>query len=231
MSFIISSIINAVSSNNAANTAASSANNATDAQLQMFNTTEANTAPERALGQGASNMLANMYGIAGVANANGTTSKGGAAPNYSAFYQSPGYKFQLQQGEGEINKQAAANGGLYSSNTLGALNNYAQGTASTSYQNYLQSLMQMAGFGNAANATSASAATATGAGMSNSIMSGGNAAAAGQLGVGNAFANGIQGFGNLMANSNSTANFNSAQNAIQSMYQQNPNTPIGDVPG
>jgi len=184
-------LISSSGAQSAANTAAGASQNATNAQLQMFNTTEANTAPERALGAGASGLLANMYGISGV---NG--SKGGAAPNYSAFYKSPGYQFQLQQGNAAINKQAAAGGGLYSSNTLNAQGNYAQGLASTSYNNYLQSLMQMAGLGNASNATSAGAATATGAGISNSIMSGGNALAAGQIGSANAFGNAITSLGN-----------------------------------
>lgn len=232
MTFIISSIISAVGSNNAANTAASAANNATGTQWNMFQTEQANTAPERALGQGASNMLANMYGIPGVANASGTTSKGGAAPDYSAFYKSPGYQFQLQQGNAAINKQAAATGGLYSSNTLASQGNYAQGLASTSYNSYLQSLMQMAGLGNASNATSAAAGTAAGAGMANSIMSGGNASAAGIMGASNAFANATPNamnyLGNLMG---PQVGQGSPYTTTGSAFQQNPNTPIGEVPG
>jgi hypothetical protein len=188
---IAGSVIQGNAAQSAAQDQENASENATQAQLSMFNTTEANTASQRALGQGSSNLLANVYGIPGVANANGTTSTGGTSPNYSAFYQNPGYQFQLQQGQAAINKQAAANGNLYSSGTLAAQGNYAQGVASQGYQSYIQNLMQMAGLGNAANSTSATAATATGQGVANSMTNAGNAAANGALGQSNAFANGL----------------------------------------
>ena len=100
----------------------------------------------------------------------------------AAFYNSPGYQFSLSQGEGAINKQAAAGGSLYSSNTLGALNNYAQGTASNQYNNYISQLMGMAGMGNQASAGVGTAATATGQGVANSYGNIGNANANGILG-------------------------------------------------
>jgi hypothetical protein len=42
---------------------------------------------------------------------------------------------QLQQGENALQNSAAAQGGLLSGGTLAGLNNYAQGVASTNYQN------------------------------------------------------------------------------------------------
>lgn len=60
------------------------------------------------------------------------------------FTQSPGYQFQLQQGNKGINQSAAAQGGLLSGATLQALGQYNQGVANQSYNQYLQNL---GGFG------------------------------------------------------------------------------------
>lgn len=57
------------------------------------------------------------------------------APTAEQAAQTPGYKFQLQQGEDALQNSAAARGGLLSGGTLAGLNNYAQGIASTNYQN------------------------------------------------------------------------------------------------
>lgn len=183
----------------AANTAANASANATNAQQQMFNTTQANYKPQIELGQGAANMLGGIYGIGGVTGGTGATTKGTPSPNYAAFYNTPGYQFSLSQGEGAINKQAAANGNLYSSNTLGALGGYAAGQASTQYNSYINQLTTMAGLGNAASSGVGAAATATGQGEANSIQNAGNAQSLGILGQSNAFSNAI---GSLSNNSN-----------------------------
>lgn len=57
------------------------------------------------------------------------------APTAEQAAQTPGYQFQLQQGENALQNSAAAQGGLLSGGTLAGLNNYAQGVASTNYQN------------------------------------------------------------------------------------------------
>jgi hypothetical protein len=57
------------------------------------------------------------------------------APTAAQAEQTPGYQFQLQQGENAIQNSAAGKGSLLSGRTLADLNNYAQGTASTNYQN------------------------------------------------------------------------------------------------
>ena len=50
--------------------------------------------------------------------------------------QTPGYQFQLQQGENAMQNSAAAKGSLLTGRTLADLNNYAQGTANSAYQQY-----------------------------------------------------------------------------------------------
>lgn len=47
----------------------------------------------------------------------------------------PGYQFQLEQGLQGVNNSAAAKGGLLSGANMKAINDYAQGQASTGYQN------------------------------------------------------------------------------------------------
>jgi hypothetical protein len=171
----------------AARTAANAATSAAQVQQNMFDTTQADIAPQIALGKGAANMLSGIYGL-------GPTSGTGApapAPNYSSFYDTPGYTFSLNQGENAINRAASANGSLYSTNTLTSLNNFAQGTASTQYNNYVNQLLTMAGLGNAANQTGATAATAAGGQIGSSLISAGNANASGVLGSSNAFSNAL----------------------------------------
>jgi hypothetical protein len=57
------------------------------------------------------------------------------APTAAQAAQTPGYQFQLQQGEQALQNSAAAQGGLLSGNTLAGMNQYAQGLASSNYQN------------------------------------------------------------------------------------------------
>jgi hypothetical protein len=57
------------------------------------------------------------------------------APTAAQAEQTPGYQFQLNQGLNAVQNSAAGRGGLLSGGTLAGLNNYAQGVASTNYQN------------------------------------------------------------------------------------------------
>lgn len=57
------------------------------------------------------------------------------APTAEQAAQTPGYQFQLQAGLDAMNNSAAGRGSLLTGRTLADLNNYAQGTASTNYQN------------------------------------------------------------------------------------------------
>lgn len=89
---------------------------------------------QRTLGVGADNALGGQLGLYG-------------APNYAAFNNSPGYQFALQQGDQAINRNAAAQGSLYTPNTMAALSQYNTGYASQNYNNYISQLMQSAGIG------------------------------------------------------------------------------------
>lgn len=56
-------------------------------------------------------------------------------PTAEEAAQTPGFQFQLQQGQNALQNSAAARGGLLSGRTLADMNTYAQGLASTNYQN------------------------------------------------------------------------------------------------
>jgi predicted regulator of Ras-like GTPase activity (Roadblock/LC7/MglB family) len=219
-------VISSQGAKSAAADQAGAANSAAQTQRDLFNAQAAYSAPQRNLGYGADSLLAQLYGIADPnaaganslygANAAGASFAGGAgaggsgtsgapgtagpsAPNFSNFYNSPGYQFSLNQGLNAINRNASANGSLYSSNTLGALNNYAQGAASTQYNNYVQQLMGLAGLGGSAVAGTNAAAQNAGNNISSTQLSAGNANASGVLGSAGAYAGALQQGGNLLS--------------------------------
>lgn len=57
----------------------------------------------------------------------------------------PSYQFRMNQGMTNTQRTAAAGGMLNSGNTLAALNDYAQNTASTEYANQFSRLSQLSG--------------------------------------------------------------------------------------
>lgn len=65
-----------------------------------------------------------------------------SAPTAAQAEATPGYQFQLQQGLNALQNSAAARGGLLSTGTSKNLNNYAQGVASTNYQNTYNNALQ-----------------------------------------------------------------------------------------
>lgn len=63
----------------------------------------------------------------------------------SSIQGTPGYQFRLGQGVNALDRSAAAKGMLHSGNQLYDLENYAQGLASTEYDNQLNRLMTLSG--------------------------------------------------------------------------------------
>lgn len=91
-----------------------------------------NYSPYLNLGQGASSTLSNLIGTPGQGLLTPWTQTF-QAPTAEQARQTPGYQFQLQQGLDAMQNSAAGRGGLLSGRTLADLNNYAQGTADSSY--------------------------------------------------------------------------------------------------
>lgn len=129
---------------------------------------------------------------------------GAAGPDYSAFFQSPGYQFRQDEGIRAIDRSASARGQLMSGGTLRELQRYGQGLASSEFGNYANRLSSLAGIGQTAafgggqlGAQAAGQVGTSAANIGQSLMAGGTAQASGIVGANNAFQ---QGFGNIAAN-------------------------------
>ena len=85
----------------------------------------------------------------------------------STFQASPGYTFQLQQGERAVDASAAAQGMLRSGATLKAEQTFGQGLANTTFGNYFNQLQQLSGNGLTAAGGIANAATGGATQMAN----------------------------------------------------------------
>lgn len=127
-------------------------------------------------------------------------------PTMAQLAQTPGYQFTLKQGQQAVQNSYASQGLASSGPALKGAANYAEGLASTTYQqqfqNYLQQnaqisniLMGQAGLGESAAANVGYQGTAAGQGIAQSQMAAGNALAAGTVGQANALSGGIQGLG------------------------------------
>lgn len=79
--------------------------------------------------------------------------------------QSPGYQFQLQQGNENILRNASRTGSLASGGTNVDLLNYGQGLAGQTYQNYVNNLMPFLGAGQTAASGIANVNTGLGSGL------------------------------------------------------------------
>lgn len=172
------------------------------AELGMYQQTQQNLEPYRALGAEGTSRLRDLMGI-----------NRGQALDMNAplvrrfgmqdFQQSPAYQFNLQQGQMAIDKAANARGGLYNPATLQDLAKYSQGMASNEFQNaynmYNQDqgnlwnrLYSLSGMGqNAATQTGAFGAQAT-QNAAGWMGQGANAGAAGIMGATNAITGGIR---------------------------------------
>lgn len=106
-----------------------------ESQLNNYlSTGESNYSPYISAGQGATTTLSSLLGTPGQGLLTPWTQQF-TAPTAAQAAQTPGYQFQLQQGLSAAQNSAAGQGSLLSGRTLADLNNYAQGTASTNYQN------------------------------------------------------------------------------------------------
>src|ERR1019366_10586851 len=131
------------------------------------------------------------------------------APTAAQAEAMPGYQFSLSQGERGVNASAAAAGGALSGGAVKSSDEFAQGLASTTYQNtynnslaayqanlanqaqqYSQ-LYQPVSLGENAAAQSGNTAQQVAGNVGNLMTQVGNAQAAGTIGVANATAGGL----------------------------------------
>jgi hypothetical protein len=200
---VASSVIGANAAESAAKTQANAADQAAQMQLAEFNQTQSNLAPFVAGGKSA---FSNLLGLTG----NGPGGQGVGPltqpfnPTMAQLAQTPGYQFTLGQGELGVQNSFAAQGLGSSGAALKGGVNYAEGLASTTYQqqfqNYLQQNQQIYSMlgglsnigSNAAAMTGTQGLTATG-NAGQFLTAGAAAGAAGQIGAANAIGGGISG--------------------------------------
>lgn len=202
------SLISAGASKNAADAQQQAALSQQNTTLAMFDQIQQNLQPYMQAGQSGLTALAQGLGLApgdGPAGANGSlTAK--FQPTMAQLQQTPGYEFTLGQGQESTQNSYAAQGLGTSGAAMKGATQYAEGLASTTYQqqfqNYLtqnQQIYNMLGgiSGNGQNAASGLGSlglNATGQ-INQAIMSGGNANAAGIVGSANALSGGLNSIG------------------------------------
>jgi hypothetical protein len=133
------------------------------------------------------------------------------APTAAQAAATPGYQFQLAQGEQAINNSAAARGMLQSGGTAKGLDQFATGLASTNYQNAYNNSLASFNANQASNTTLANLGTnANSQAISAGGTYGGQLTSLASLGANTQ----LQGAG-LTANTNLSGNESSAQLGVQ----------------
>lgn len=186
---VASAGIGAYASSQASSAQASAAQNALSMQQQIYGQNSANMQPYMNLGSGASNSLAQLYGIATPGNPGGGQ---GVNSAWDAFTNLPAYQFPLQQGMTSLTRNLNAQGLTQSGAQAKETQQYAQGLASQyMMSNYVQPLQSMSTTG----AQAAGSLAGTSAQMANTMgqttMGIGQAQASGIVGGANAITGGI----------------------------------------
>ncbi len=114
-------------------------------------------------------------------------------PDMSAFFTSPDYQFNLQEGQNAIDRSAAARGGLLSGSAVKAGTRYASGLASREYASFVDRLLAQAGLGTTGIGASAAAGANASNNISNAYINKGNTRASAYLTGADAINNGLQG--------------------------------------
>lgn len=165
---------------------------------EMFNKINEQNAPYRATGERGANLY-NQLADTGYLT---------AQPSMNDLTRlMPNYRFNLEQGLGQLNSQLNAAGGMVSGNAIQGAQQFAQGYAGNAlndafnqYQanrtNVVSNVNALTNVGQQANATTATAASGATANASNMLSSIGNAQAAGTMGAANAYASGLNNISN-----------------------------------
>ena len=242
-----SSLLGADAASSAADQQAQTAANAQAQQLTMFNTQNAQLAPQRAAGYTAINNIGSMlpetsqtYDAQG--NLTGTQTGTGYLTHQFNNQDlnanlAPNYAWQLGQGQQALNAQNNATGGLVGGNSLKSMQDYAQNAAGNAYQqafsnystqrgNIYNTLASIAGLGQSAQDTSAQLSGNTANALSSLATGSAAAQAAGQIGSASALSGGLSNLGNqnYLSNLLGQGGF-SANSTILPVSMQNTSVP------
>lgn len=178
---VASAAIGGSAAKSAAKTQANAAEQSAAIQQQMYETTRGDLMPYQDVGQGASAMYQNLLG----------TSPGGMDTALATLKNTPGYQFALQQGLQATQSGYASHGLALSGSAMKGAQNYAEGLASTNYQNILGNYYNAMQLGESAAAQTGALGTTSAANQGAAIQNAGAASAAGTVGAANATIGGI----------------------------------------
>lgn len=116
------------------------------------------------------------------------------------FQETPGYQFNVQEGEKGVLNNLAALGMRKSGTALKALTRFREGLADQYYGNYLNRLGQASGMGQQQATATGGLTVNAGANMANTIQDAGAARASGYVGSANAWTNALTGVANNATN-------------------------------
>lgn len=190
---VLGGLIGTDAASSAADSQERAAGRATDAQLQMYNQSRADSAPWRAAGVNALGRLDSGLGAGGEYTKTFSPSD---------LYSDPGYGFRLDEGRKAIEKSAAARGLLQSGGTLKGLDRYAQDYASNEYTNAFNRFQldqsnrfnrnaALAGLGQTAVSQLGAQGTSVANSVGQNMIGAGNANASGYVGAANALSGGL----------------------------------------
>ena len=115
---------------------------------------------------------------------------------YKGFQATPGYQFNLDEGQKAIDRSLAARGGLLSGSAVKAGMRFGQGLANQEYTNHLARLASMSGLGGGFASQAGQNAIATGGNIANTLTTGAARAGAFQTEAGASRASGYNALGN-----------------------------------
>lgn len=210
-----SSLLSSGAASSAADTQANAEDQATAASQAEAAQTRSDLAPYRAVGSTANNALLTALGLPGATGPNPLTANGLSGltfqPTQAQLAATPGYQFDLAQGEQSVaNSNAAAGRGVSGAALKGAAN-YATGLANNTLttqqgifqqnlSNVLNPLQALSNQGENAAAETGQLGTSNTNAANAGIVGAGNAAASGTIGSANAISGGLGGLGSSATN-------------------------------
>lgn len=189
---IASGIMGSNASQAAAQTQAAASGNALELQNAQYQQNRTDTLPWLVSGQAALAQYAGELGLTKT-NADGT-------PFQSQFQTTPGYDFQVQQGEKGVTNNLAALGLKGSGAALKELTKFRQGLADQTYNNYLDRLSASSVGGQSQANTNAYAGTQNAINTGNLGINASQATASGYVNSSNAMTNALGNVANIGSN-------------------------------
>lgn len=212
---VASAAIGASSASSAASSQKNAANAAADEQTRQMQQDQANFSPYLTSGAAANNALTTQLGLSngGTGDFSPNSLLSGPSMTEAQLQTTPGYQFNLNTGLNAVQNSASARGLGTSGNALAGAATYATGLADNTYQNQYNNavtnqtnqfnrLMGLTQLGQNSAAGVGAQGVQSASNIAGSTIAGGNAAAAGAIGVGSSLGNGLTTAAFLNSNNN-----------------------------